>query len=457
MKTYKVGAYKIIKIIFYRIDFWIFSIIALGIVIFLISSSSPFGEDIVNARFSYNSDHRLDWWNGVPVVFFGLFPSIGLGWQENLMLFQLLLFVFGAIIFYKTNLQKYNNSRKLLLLIFAYCGIIFVSQMTRDSTLFSFLFFGLSMISYGATLSPSKKAIITIFIGTVFCILAMAFRPWLSLTLVPLFYYHYSEYFVKKNVLQRSFIYFFSFLLLTCGPLVIENSVKHAWHLEKSFPEQQVMMLDLSAIYCWSVENKAQEAAYLGLNIISAKKNFNQEICQSLKPSNWGSLVFYESFSNKNLDRPLKTINPSDEVTYQKFRNSWINVILHHPRDYVQVKFALATQVLLAGENRINSPHLDVRTIFYFPYQVLISLHFFSPLVSFLLYMMLILRRNHRLRFSEILRDKWNNCWFIFYTIWIVFTVVAYIGDNGRYTFVASFLLLFSLFNHTNLLQGSKE
>jgi hypothetical protein len=130
---------------------------------------------------------------------------------------------------------------------------------------------------------------------------------------------------------------------------------------------------------------------------------------------------------------------------------------MRDPATYIQNKYMFGSQVFIAGDSRYlrlfssnyysTSSRIDLIDrligLFFLPWDVIITLHLLSMNASLILWITVLLKQYRNGKSRNFKNDLIYVCSFI---LWLGATVVAYIGDNGRYTYAASLALLFSLF-----------
>jgi len=144
-------------------------------------------------------------------------------------------------------------------------------------------------------------------------------------------------YFAKSSLSRFSFasILALASIFLVLGPLSLDTGAKTTMNLKQSYPEQQVMILDLASIVCLSPEKDSHIKALDALLPISRATGLDREkLCGQFYPQSWASLTFY---SNPE-DPALRMIGVGDSATYAEIRNSWINLISSKPIQYFQIK-----------------------------------------------------------------------------------------------------------------------
>jgi hypothetical protein len=326
----------------------------------------------------------------------------------------------------------------------------------------AFIAVGFSLVTISnSSISRSKMKYIRA-IGWIFMIFGFSFRPWLSATLI--FIYMFSQ-FNRRAVINRrpsKAISVAACFFLFIAPIFIDKAITIAASMQDSYPEQTVMIHDLSTTYCWSANNRTANIAKRGIEILANNPEALTTICQFYKPNTWQAVigaVDSATPSTLGLETPIQVIQPGDSKAYKEVRRYWIQMILSDPFTYVQNHMAFGTQVIISGDtrrirsvNEFNNLVKDLSlsnvlrfatALYLIPLDVILSFHLLSPLVVFLVWSVFIFRK-------ILVREKDDSftIQFIFlglFTTWNLITTVGFISDNSRYTLIASFFLLLSM------------
>jgi hypothetical protein len=417
---------------------------------------NPAGDDIALARSFYLSSVPHDYLGAFSTVFYGLFPSIFGSWWHSLLLFQLIIAFVGLILIY--NFLKQISSRfALAYIVFSYFVLLMAGASSRDGTMISLLLFGIGLLAHSVNTSNVSIGQFLKVSAFTILIISFSFRPWLSIVIVPILIWTFmiSGKLVTKK--DTSLIWILAIVLI-CTPVFTDQVVKKIFNLNDGYPEQMVMIHDLSTTYCWGSNPKAVDHAYQGLVQISTSDNALKNLCQFYRPNTWQAVVFpnINDLSINGLETPLRIIAVNEEAKYNAVRASWLSSITYDPFGYIQNHLMFATQVLISGEMRDFSflkpieaksevTYLDTlwfvgRELFIFPFDLFRSFHIFSPLVAlavFFVYARKIKDQNEK-RVVQI--------YFASFLAWITMTCVGYASDNGRYTYGAVLLFYLSIF-----------
>lgn len=417
---------------------------------------NPAGDDIALSRSIYLSNNPHDYLGSFGTIFYGLFPSFVSSWWHSLLLFQLIISFIGLNLINIT-LNKPSPKVNSLYIAFSYFALLMAGASSRDGTMISFLLLAIGLLSYSFTLKNVKSSQIlkvSAFMLLVFC---FSFRPWLSVVTIPLLYWSI-QISRRSGVKNNSILNVSLAVVLFFAPAFIDQAVKKIFELNHGYPEQMVMIHDLSTSFCWGTNSKSVAYAYQGLLQIAVAEGNLKSLCQFYRPNTWQAVVFPNSkdLSINGLAVPLELIAINDESTYREVRSSWLNSIKSDPFAYVQNHLMFGTQVMISGEMRelkiINTIkkwtsewNLDAtlvlaRSLIKTPYDLLRSFHIFSPTVA------LIVALLYLKRVSQSKEKKVVKIYFISFLSWIIMTTIGYASDNGRYTYGAVILCYLGLF-----------
>lgn len=417
---------------------------------------NPAGDDIALSRDIYLSGAPNDYLGAFSNVFYGLFPSVVSSWWHSLLLFQLLISFIGLNLIHMT-FNKSTLKYDFLYVVFSYFALLMAGASSRDGTMISLLLFAIGLLSYSFTRLNVIGSKLLKFSAYVLLILCFSFRPWLSVVIVPIL--HWSWITNKKSVSKNyKIVNLFMTMILFLAPLFVDQSVKKVFNLNHAYPEQMVMIHDLSTTYCWGNNSKAVAYAYQGLQQLAVNENYLKHLCQFYRPNTWQAVVFpnNQDLSIRNLTIPLDLIAVNAESKYREVRSNWLKSIKNDPFGYVQNHLMFGTQVMISGEMRelriintikkdLNKPNYNttstfVRSLIILPYDLFRSLHIFSPAVTMIIFF-LYLRMVRQPRERKVVQ-----IYFFSFCSWIIMTTVGFASDNGRYTYGAVILCYLGLF-----------
>lgn len=404
--------------------------IALTIVV--LYSKYPFGgaEDVINARNNLHADTRTDFWGAFSPWFFSLYKSNGWEILYSCFFSLLITFTFAVLI---DLLPKFKNIAIgiFLLLALQYVIVSFAVSLSRDSALLTFIIF-----SIGAWILASQelhnRSNFWIFISIISMSLGMAFRPWLSVCLPFLLITLNHVFPLFKSIKKASVI--FSLLVTLLFPILVDQSVHRILNLTYSFPQQQVMIMDLSSMACLSADRAPTEESLVALRSISMSRTLTKkELCSQYFPQNWASVIFYGAKKGEN--PVLVMVKAGDVNTYTALQSSWLNSILNQLPSYIQIKIMLGSQFFLAGE----SPRIEFRTmksIFQLPFEITKALRLYSAFPVFLLLIIAAFKGKKEPRDPGFIYSITT-----FYSFFLAISIMAFIGDNQRYIFPGSVIV----------------
>lgn len=421
--------------------------ISLLITLLAIISLWPFagGEDVANSRENILNGERTDFWGGFSQFFYSLWGLGAPTWHIILGLIQVLLVLAGTVITIQ-NLGSSLRSKAILIPLFLlhYLATIYVLNLSRDATLLAFLWIGIALL-FRITDSSRNSLPIAVIAILLICI-GFAFRPWLAIAFTPivltLIYLSRKPSRDWRKIVSFTFI----FLMLSAGPLALDLASKNSMKLEDSYPEQQVMILDIASMVCLSADKSTQLDALKALDPISNSSTLSRErLCGQFYPQSWASLTFY---SNPN-DPALRMIGVNEKSTYEVLRECWLELLASNPMDYLQIKVFQFSQLFLAGDSIRIYPD-TVKQLFLIPYESIKALR----LLSFAPALLLISWLTFSSRFRAEIRIR--RSLLITYLLSIGIVTVAFIGDNQRYISWLAILILFSFIN-ANSFKLSRE
>jgi len=408
------------------------------------------GGDIAGARRSFLGQNPIDLWGGFSGFFYGNLPNSILPWGLWLLFLQMTCAATGLILISK-HVRLINKTQHLLFFILSYLILSFTGYLTRDSTMASFYILGFGLILFSnQLLKTNDKAMF--FFGTCFIILAVAFRPWLFFAaLLP-------AIFLRKLNFK---ILVFTIILVVL-PLCIDKLTYLTTDYKKVHPELQVIISDLASMTCLSSSDNVRKNGTELLNRFSDTFYSTGEICEDFRLNTWQSVGSWSlNPSETGLDafndassRYSKILILSDmtDRSYAEIKNSWLNFIVKNSKDYLQVKLIQANQIMISGDTfglRIlsaNSSKNYIAGLFFIPFDTVISLHLLSPALTLLIGFVVIILRLSKVTIYKLIKT-WDIVYsFLFLFFWVLATSIAYIGDNGRYTYLSSFIFYIFLF-----------
>jgi hypothetical protein len=407
-----------------------------GLLVFLIQIPSYFGEDIVNARNNLLIGSKTDFWGGVSTLIYGNIPDLLVRWQIWLALFQVLITTLSLIALF--NDRKFGKFIEWGLI---YISLLFASQMTRDGLMFSIALssFALLKISHN-----SKYPRTLLFSGLASLVFGMSFRPWLSLAAVPVAFAVAS--FSGWNLKRFQSVCISIGLFVT--PLLIEQSAVAALELNESYPQQQVMIMDAAATYCFTNNYQTSLKAREILQLFTSDQSFPDRACQFYRTDTWLSLTNGGTASSRDLKSDFWLIPAGDETQYSKLQNGWFELVIKDPISYLQNKSVFFTKLAIASDSRsfsLSGAETIQEKIFGVlraPYEILIGFHVFSVVATMILILCAPIWKLLRRKTNELILEKFTLILLSSIFLWTLLSSIAYIGSNGRYTYTITIISL---------------
>ncbi len=408
------------------------------------------GEDIQNARDNFRSDTRLDFWGSSSSVFFGYFPEVIVSWQTLLTLTQITFCLYFLYWNFRFNESK-QLFRKSHLHILAYFLIILSSQVTRDGIMLSLTLLSLGLLFQSQV---SKHSMVLRSLSGVVLILAASFRPWLSISLfivwsIVLARFESSLLLSKKKLATGA-------VVVALLPLVLISTQARIFAIEKSFPEQQVFLMDFAGVYCSTTNEKTERDLRETLEYFYPDdKVLPKEFCSMFRPDTWESL-YYRGLSSGN---EISLLSKESTAQYNSVRQDWIQLSTRDPISYFQNKLFQLTKILVVSDSRniraFTAVQSDeevraMRSLYLIPFDIAISLHLISPLVAIFSGTIWLLRRNREKIIGDLFKPLALKGAYLSIGFWIAATLIAYIGSNGRYLYSSVALFAWLLLSESN-------
>jgi hypothetical protein len=241
-------------------------------------------------------------------------------------------------------------------------------------------------------------------------------------------------------------------MCVALGPISLELFVQNSLNLRQSFPQQQVMVMDLTSNYCWGTQRNSNLISRDALRIFTGDDEMDSTICQFFRADTWVSLTNNGNASATGMQSHFRLIAPNQRASYEKVFHAWLKIILMDPVTYLQNKSIFATKVLIGSDMRgfrvtqASSPHTLLQGIILLPYDFIITFHLMS--IGTVLLVLLIACCFKRIPYKSAAKTGILMC-----LLWLITTTVAYIGSNGRYTYTVSLLAILLLI-HSRELEG---
>ena len=394
------------------------------------------GEDVNNAAQNFQSSERNNFWGGLAPWFYSLFPDSILGTDTLYALFYLLLIGIGTGLFQKylcaKNLENLEI-RLLSLLLLNYLAALFTLQFSRDGSMLAFLWVSFGLASYALVAERGTKLWI---LSALFYVMGMTFRPWLGMIVVPLIFIILNQI---ESLGIKTFKSYFSLsglaVVLTLAPVALDRSAMRIFQMQEAFPQQQVMIMDASAVACWSANYNVSNQALETLQVLANSPKLDKaNLCSFFHPQTWASVVFYKAPEVKT-QNPIKMIGVGESDLYDSFLKSWLALVFSNPKDVLQSKIMLTSQFFLAGDSSPKATSY-LQNILTFPLTLTRELRLFSFLPFIFLFFLINYVRRKSTRLVE------NLIVLAFYLCGFLSISIAFIGDNQRYLIPISLLTL---------------
>jgi hypothetical protein len=431
------------------------AVLSISVLVVIAKWPNASGEDITHSREFFQQDLRSDFLGSVGTVFYGLIPNGFFTWYHNLLLFQVLLTGVGFLLIFENRDFTQLRVRNVYLLLILYFGILLGAAQTRDGIMLAFSVFGIGLFLVSENVNKTSLRFVISVISWFIVILGFSFRPWLSVSLA--FIYLAIRKIRDKNKSIPKFMSMAVIFVLLTSPMIIDQSTKKIWNLQNAYPQQIVMIHDLAATYCWSVNTSSVKHSAEGLSALTTNPEALREICQFFKPNTWQAVSGFtpSALPTKGMIAPIKLIDLNDDSRYQKLQDEWFHVISRDPFTYIQNHLFFGTQVLISGESRnfsvietaqallqnsgVEASFNFLVSIFVYPYEIVISLHLLSPL-ALLIFLIGVYLRNKKLEVQLLRLDSVRYAILAFIS-WTALTILAFASDNGRYTYQPVFFL----------------
>lgn len=397
-------------------------------------------EDVINARNNLISGVGTDFWGSWSSWFFSVIEVQH--WEFVYAgLFSLFILYGLTKLLVLIRIQEKRNTIQILMLLLAFESVLFCLSFSRDGALLSFLWLSLGFGISSLRSRTFYKQLLAFF-SILTLIMAFSFRPWLGVC-APLFLLGFKTYFLRTKIVTKVPSLLMTVVVLGTSPLLLDQSFHKILNLKKSYPQQQVMIMDLSGLACLSASRDVSDISLNALRILSNQTNITKEIlCGQFYPQNWGSVVFY---GHRPDQAPaLRMIPVESEIQYREFKEAWKKITANNVQAYLQLKFILGSQFLFAGDS-ISFQLNSFRDFLNLPLAIGKFLRLFSAFPICLLLIFWIIRKSRRQesRYSAAIV-------LLSYFLFLVLSVIAFVGDNQRYILSGSIVVyLFILIQYS--------
>jgi hypothetical protein len=407
------------------------------------------GGDIAAARKSFLSEYPIDIWGGFSGIFYSSIPDFLIGWARYLLLLQLTLTVISVNSIYSQISLKLNKLQKGLYLILSASAIFFATYLTRDSTSLAFILFAIAILSRSTKIF--QKTIIVI--GVFSLVVGFSFRPWLSIVGAIILFLA-----LKKFV--RTSIYLGITILIVVAPFIVDQSAYLANEkLGRVHPELQVIIMDASSFACLGLDEQTRKSGEQVLNHFDKEDTKSSTIlCKNFRMNTWQSAGFWKLSEAEKASLGIAPVPISEykvqastslsDSRIEAIRNAWFKMIKSNPKEYVELKTLQAAQLMLGADSakldlsRSNNLITNLRNVLNLPFNILLVTHGISTISCLVILFLVGLKSTNlgtRLEFIKFIGIV------SIPLCWLGISAIAFIGDNGRYTYSATFIAFFLL------------
>jgi hypothetical protein len=266
----------------------------------------------------------------------------------------------------------------------------------------------------------------------------------------------------QKIKLSRNLLVFglVTVLLFAITPYILNKKLSELSGLEKSYPQQAVIQMDLASNFCWGRSDSIRLNASVGLQMILKPDFPIESICASLDPHRWDNL--YSSNSNSwRYSAPLVLFSgDKSEEAMAALEKQWLRMIIHNPIDWLQVRSVYLGPILLLSNSfvpqslkeiesnlpsNISKINFGLWVLFFSPVTFLDKARVTSPLFAFifLTFLFFFYNRNHSNESRLNLSISSQNVLIALITLLslIIVTAIGYVSANGRYVLPYLFLI----------------
>jgi len=410
--------------------------------IFLVSLYSGNGGLEGDQR-DFDMSDRIDNWGFIVPFIYGEWPNFFGHWRFTFTLLQILVLWFGFYLIFRNCF--FTKLHSIIFFIIFIVSSFYAANLYRDATLFS-----LSVLGFGIFLRTKKQKnffnyflLITSFI---LISIASMFKPFYSLILVlvlmQVIQINKLKLLIKKPILNLASL----FILILLFSFPIDNYLSNAVGLQKVYPQQQPIIMDLAAQYCWGTNANQTEQSKNLLTPLLRNEYPPQTICASLRPDSWDNL--HNNFNPWVYSSPIIRITGEAESKINNLAMGWIKTIASSPVDWIQVRLYFLGPTLFASNSFTSNlvKVYDENTFLHFlgftwnmllaPVLLMDKLRLTSLFFAILLYISIIGLQAYRGSKSRI--EVINNSQKIVFAITtsiatlIIGTLIS-VANNGRY------------------------
>jgi len=259
-----------------------FLIGALLLILFIAGIFPGTGGEGAQREFQ-NLSQKTDWWNFATAGLYGSWPNFFGSWEFSLTVVQMFIYLLGIYLISRELTLKQN---RFFFIIISTTGALFVIQLWRDATLFSLLTLSLGLLASLKKLQTPKEYL-RLFFALSICLSGFLFKPIfapLGILVIMVFLS------LSLPTKRRMASFTLAALLISFIPFFFDKQLSSHFQLTKSYPEQQVMIYDLSKMYCWGYSQEAISQSKDALKALLRNEDGYEKVCASLSPTGWDSI-----------------------------------------------------------------------------------------------------------------------------------------------------------------------
>jgi hypothetical protein len=379
---------------------------------------------------------KTDWWNFVTAALYGFWPDSGVPWIYSLTLSQLGIYCLGIFLLYRKFEVGINRQ---IFVISATFGAVFLFQLWRDGSAFAFQTLSVGLIS---SVNPGEKkvnffkVIFAVLFGIAGCLFKPIFAPIFALIVV----------FMVWNLLSRKkikLVVTFLVLISSILPFAIDKSLSNNFGLVKSFPEQQILIYDLSRLYCWGYSPEVTSEARKALEPFLTKPGEFESVCASLSPTGWDSLRV--NIPEVSGSPAIRVVEQGNSEELNDLLKGWLRSVQSNPVEWLMVKLSDLSQVLfmasayqmqglfISGTESSLQDFADlVLRVFLAPFVIFDKLRVFTLAFSIALGFVLLFRNRSNAGYS-LIKERVLFQFLLVLSSTAVLASLVFIANNGRY------------------------
>jgi hypothetical protein len=127
-------------------------------------------------------------------------------------------------------------------------------------------------------------------------------------------------------------------LMFGITPYILNKKLSELSGLEKSYPQQAVIQMDLASNFCWGRSVNIRLDASVGLQMILKPEFPIESICASLDPHRWDTL-YSSNVVSWQYSAPISLLRGDEsQELMSALEKQWLRMIIHNPIDWIQVR-----------------------------------------------------------------------------------------------------------------------